>query len=845
MTHEHTPAGRPTGNDIALAAAIRRSAPAAASTGILTSAILGVLAATVSQAPAQAANSTAAQAQRQYDIPAGGLDRALKNFASQSGVMLSADATLTAGKSSPGLKGSYTVARGFAALLSGSGLEAVESGAGNYLVQVSVAGRDASTDTQTLNKIQVQDTATDATTEGSRSYTSGAVTIGKTAHALREIPQSVSVVTRQRIEDQNMTTLKNAMDQVTGVTATDVNGNGTSYYYSRGGYLAAQYDGVPSVEGFDNSQEFDLAVYDRIEVLRGPDSLLQGSGTTTGIANMIRKRPQPEFAAKAGLSAGSWNNYRAELDVTNALNDSGSVRGRAVAAGVDRDFYYDYATEKRWTVYGIVEFDATESTTIGLSLASQDGDQTPSMGLPAFTTGEWLPVSRSTFIGPHWTNVWRNIDEGVIDLTQRLGSDWTLKATVRQRQWDTTRWQFSTGRAVDPVTYLTDFELLNISYAFESVGADVNVAGSVELFGRLHELLFGYNMDRRDQNLGYGFAQFLDRNVFDSSIDKSQLPAVTTRSASKIEQGGFYSTARIKLLDSLTAVVGGRLSDYTTWSRSIAPTATPWSKSKAEVDAEFTPFGALVWDVTPQISAYASYADSFSPQSTIDFFGKVLEPIVGWQVETGLKGEFLDGRLHASLAFFRIRNENEAILDPDATHVGCDSDGTCSVAGGLSESDGWELEVSGSPLPGWDVALGYSDNDTEIKKDIDAANVGQPINSGFPSRMLKIWNTYRFEQQFGDGVLAGLSAGFGVQSNSRIYTNNFYVVSYGFTPVEQSGYTVLNAQLGYRFNEKLHASLTVNNLTDRVYFDRINDARRFNYYGEPRNATLSVRASFK
>ena len=717
----------------------------------------------------------------------------------------------------------------------------------SWTAQAQTASSSAGTDgVSQLGKIQVEATEDTATTEDSGSYTSSKITIGKAAQSLREIPQSVSVLTRQRLDDQNLTTLGEALDQTVGVDSADPNGLGFFDLYSRGGQVVQQYDGVPATSIFHFSQEFDLAIYDRVEVLRGPAGLLQGAGNSTGVANLVRKRPRSGGAIRLGLIAGSWENYHADLDVTGALNQSGTIRGRVVAAGADRNFYYDVASEQRRTGYGIVELDITDSTTVGLSYAAQSGAQTPFNGLPASTTGEWLPLPRSTFVGMDWLNVDRSINESVVDLRHRFADGWTLQASARQRDWDRHQTTILTRAAVDPALNRTNFQIDHLAYDYESVGADLNVSGPVALFGRTHELLFGYNFDQYEERGGRARATFNNRNLFNHGLTEANVLPITSTSATQIEQTGFYGMARIRILDSLTAIGGGRVSDYTTKTRALTPAPGPWTNTLADASNEFTPYGGLVWDITTHLSLYASYADSFSPQSTTDFFGDVLEPIVGWQAETGVKGEFFEGQLNASFAVFRIRNENSPLLDPDPAHLGCGGtpDGSCSIAGGLTESKGWELEIGGSPLPGWELSAGYTDNETQIIRDNDPANVGQPINSYRPARLLKLWSNYRFANRFSESPLRGLNVGFGLQGASRTSTSNLYVVTYGFTPVEQDSYVVANAQAGYRFSDKLQASLTINNITDRKYFTQLNDARSFNYYGEPRNVALSVRMSF-
>lgn len=694
-----------------------------------------------------------------------------------------------------------------------------------------------------LGKIQVEATEDTAVTEDTGSYTTTKITIGKTALSLREIPQSVSVLTRQRLDDQNFTTLGEALDQTVGVDSADPNGLGFFDLYSRGGQLAQQYDGVPGNSIFHFSQEFDLAIYDRVEVLRGPAGLLQGAGNSTGVANMVRKRPRSDTAIRAGVLAGSWDNYHADLDVTGALNRSGTIRARAVVAGVDRDFYYDVATQQGWTGYGILEADPTSSTTVGVSFGVQRADITPFNGLPGYTTGAFLDLPRSTYLDPTWSNFQRDIRETVVDVRQRLGRTWLVKGAVRRRHLETEQRNSITRAPIDPATMRTTFQLTNGRFDTDGTGFDVNVAGPLRLFGRRHELLAGYNIDVIDTESASANLSLTNRDLFNPGIDESMLPPITGATGTRIVQSGVYGMARIRPVEALTVIIGGRASDYTNETRTVAPVPTPWVESAARARGELTPYGGVIWDVTRRASVYASYADTFVPQTQMDYLGNIIDPRVGWQVETGIKGDLVDDRLQASVALFRIRDRNRAMIDPD--HVGCGTSPTsnCYLAAGLVQSQGWEMEVTGTPLRSWQVSVGYTDNDNKYLRDSNSMYNGNEFWTYSPARVLKLWSNYRFDELLAGTPLARLTVGLGLRSQSRIYTNITYTVS-GNTGLEQRAYTVADLQAGYWLTPRLQATVTVNNLTDVVYYRQINDARSFNYYGEPRNVMLTLRARF-
>ena len=238
----------------------------------------------------------------------------------------------------------------------------------------------------------------------------------------------------------------------------------------------------------------------------------------------------------------------------------------------------------------------------------------------------------------------------------------------------------------------------------------------------------------------------------------------------------------------------------------------------------FIPYAGLVFDLTSQLSAFASYTEIFQPQTQLDASNQPLDPRTGRQYEIGLKGEFLDGRLTASAAYFNILDENRAL----ATAVA----GTF-VAAEEVESRGFEVEVTGSPLANVELIAGYTYTETEFVNGA-AATVGQAFNSYTPEHMFQFWSKYTFDQ----GPAEGLSLAAGLRAFS-----SFYNEAMG-ARLEENGYTVVDAQIGYQFTKNLKATLTVTNLLDEDYYVRVGSPVTFNFQGEPRAVYGKLTASF-
>ena len=775
-----------------------------------------------------------AQSAASVDLPEQPLDQAIKAIAQQTGIQIVFVTDITAGRRAPALRGSFTPREAIDRLLAGSGLAVEQQGDGTLLIVPRPNGGAT-----LMQAVQVSAVSESATTEGSGSYTARASTIGKTEHTLREIPQSVSVITRQQIEDRNATTVDEVMRYATGIGAYNNEGQGASSFYARGfAALQVQLDGVASV-GVGGS-EFDMARFDRIEIQRGPSGLLQGSGNPAGTINFVRKRGGHDFALSGGLFAGSWNQYRGEVDVGGPINASGSVRGRAVMARQERDYFYDDAHGDSELMHVGLDVDLTPGTTLGMAVAHQSRTQPVSAGITFYSDGRAPDWGRSTNTNAPWSESEIEVDEYVVDLSHKLDRNWSVDGALRYREYD---FEYLAGRlngALDPATgRVAAFRQENQAMHDKAFSADVHVSGHFSLFGQQHELLLGVNTDRTTSD--YWWAVPATTGSFDPldvPYDLASAPHATPKSRTETVQSGAYGVLRLKVLDPLMVILGGRLSDYNTRTHSlIAGESRDWTQG-ATADSEFTPYGAVLWDFTSNFTLYASYADVFIPQATRDWSGRTLDPRVGWQIESGIKGEFYDGALNTTLAVFRIRDKNRPIndLDPDHQLCGTTLDQPCQTEGGLMQNQGWEFDLSGSPLHGLELTAGYTRSLTKYLRDNNPARVGitQVATTYTPHDMVKLWGNYELPQSLFGGALQKWSVGGGVRAQSE--------TSGGL--IHQGGYTVYSLQSGYRISSHWKAALTVDNLFDKVYFRQLNGPAAFNYYGEPRNFMLAVRGNW-
>lgn len=772
------------------------------------------------------AHAQGAQAQA-IELAAGSLADSLVSLGRQAQVQILFSPGAVAGLQAPAVSGRLTPQAALDRLLARSGLVAVPSGSG-FIVRAPSGG--SSSDATTLAPVTV--TGRDlATTEGTGSYTTPAVTIGKNVQSLREIPQSISVVTRQLLDDQNLVNLDDAMRTVTGVTveAGSVGGNHGNFY-SRGYALdTIQVDGVntPASTGNDLSAGFGLAIYDRIEVLRGPAGLFQGAGDPGGTVNLVRKRAQRDFAFSGQVMAGSWDRYYTEADITGPLDSDGRLRGRLVASYDDRRSFVDGVYTRKPLFYGTMSFDVTPDTTLTAGATYQQYKGRPFFGLPGYTDGRLLDVRRSTNLDPSWNHITEEITEYFADVEHRLSNGGRIKVSGLYREQDEPSREFGwSDCAVDPVTGDTCLVSWKYRSNWKTYGLDAFVSTPFDAFGRTHELIVGADYRNVHKNFQYGGGDTADINLYhpNNDIPKPDYE-FTNGNDSKTHQYGLYARTNLRVADAATVIAGGRLTWWNNKTANRNAYFNQFSNTDTSINAKFTPYLGLVVDLNDQLSAYTSYTSIFSPQTVTDVNGQPLNARTGKQFEIGLKGEFLDKRLNGHVALFRMDDENRAMTDPDNPLF--------SMAAGKMRNQGFEAEISGSPAPGWDITAGYAYTTTKTLQGTEDQKAQQYVFIT-PRHTFNLWTKY----SFASGPMEGWSLGAGVRSVSSMYRLN------GPVKFEQRPYTTVSAQAGYRFNKHVDATLTVNNLFDKVYYQRVWAAYGSNYYGEPRSVMLAVRATY-
>ena len=784
-----------------------------------------------------------AQAQR-YNIPVSSLAEALNRFAADSGVMITFRAEDTSGLGSPGLQGNFELDQGFARLLQGSGLRLVQTGNKRYVLSRVESGGAMELDATNINA-----DGFGATTEGTGSYTTGqSSTATKLALTLRETPQSISVITRQRMDDQGLSDMTEVLQQTPGLSVQSL-GSERFNIYSRGYSVDNyQFDGIPTTLDIATQMSAqslaDMAIYDRIEVLRGATGLMTGAGDPSATINLVRKRPTAEFKGHITAGVGSWDKYRTELDLSGPLIPTGNVRGRIVAAYQQNNSFIEHYSQEKEILYGVLEADLTDSTllTVGADYQKNNPRGSSSVAFPLFyNNGKQTNFSRSTNSAARWSHNPQDALNTFASVEQKLAYDWTLKASVNQMyikrddyKLATASWGFpdeSTGEGVRLYGGAG-------STWQKQTGLDVQAQGPFQLFGRQQDLIVGYNYSRyenrhtptRGTGIEGTYVNFYDWHNYtaDPKVGGGKLYDGDT----VIHQSGTYIATRLRPADDLSLILGARVSKYN-YDYDLNYPATPRSNRSTNYkeNGVVTPYAGMVYDLNDVHSVYTSWTSIFKPQSVRDAEGSTVKPREGDNYEIGLKSEFFGGRLNTSIAAYEIKQDNLAVLDEGKT---VNNDGTTAAYKAVSGSTtrGFEIEVNGELIADWNVSASYSHG---ITKDND----GERLNTEAPANMVKLWSTYRLPGDFDRLTIGG---GANWQSGTHITVTPS--TDLGTVKAKQSQFTVVNLMARYQLTDQLSTTLNVNNLFDKKYLSALDTTFYSGYYGDPRNVMLNTRYDF-
>ncbi|WP_312484344.1 TonB-dependent siderophore receptor [Stutzerimonas nitrititolerans] len=801
--------------------------------------------ATLVAAPAALAQSAASeQSVRSYEIPAGPLSSALSRFAGEAGVMLSVDGSLLEGRQSGGLSGQYGVDEGFDALLQGSGLQAVRNAQGTY----SLAPRAEQASTVELKPMVVEGFALGnalGEMEGYNATHSSVAT--KTSMPLVETSQTVSVVTRQQIEDQGSRSIAQAVRYTPGLMSSPY-GATTRYDYvamrgiNDGSVDNLYLDGQKLLgdSGTYSSLQVDPYFVERIDILKGPSSVLYGRSLPGGLVAMTTKKPQYETRRQLQLSYGSNDYKQVAFDLTGPLEDE-RIAYRLVGVAKDADNQVDGIEEKRYAVMPSLSIDFTEDTRLTLlAMLQHDPESGYHGGLPAdgtVTSHGGRRISRSFFEGDEDYEKFER-DQQMIgyqfehrfnDVVSARQNFQYLDSTVESGQV----YQYGYATADELVRYYTGGDEALHAWSIDNQLQFLFDTGALS-----HTLVTGLDYQRRKAKVDYDAASGLSPiNPYTGAVGAGS-PVFYHQydETRELEQTGLYVQDLISLGNWRFSL--GVRQDWVDVSFDHTEDAAYGDQTDSAKLEQLTGRVGVLYAFDNGLSPYASYSESFNPNATAAYNEvspgvydiALLDATEGEQYEVGLKYQPLGTDDLYTISYFDLKQSNLANKDSNENFY---------RAVGELTSKGVEVEARLRPLEQVNVLASYTYMDVEYSKDFTGAagvnNRGNRPNA-VARNMASLWADYTFAQ----GPLAGLQIGGGARYFGKSWVDAENTLRIPF-------YTLYDAMLGYDLSrvglQGVGVRLNLNNLTDEKYVAACNSLSQC-YYGEARNVMATLTYDF-
>ncbi len=794
---------------------------------ILGALLLILAAMTVDPAYAQESSRNDPQQQKHFDIQAQPLDHALVEYSLASGVQILADGALTAGKTSPRVSGDYTPAAALEQLLAGAGLrprfndngavsiERVTSDPMKDLMdearkplQLAEApdkppppAKKAEEGPTTLPEITVTASPLDDSTYNPPNAT----TATKTDTPIMETPASINVITRAQLDDRKVLDVREAFKYTSGVNPASG---------ERG-----PYNGSLTLRGFSNEEQptgtgsfiyrdgfrtigvpVSIANIERLELLKGPATVLYGRAEPGGLVNAVFKRPLATPYYSVEQQFGSFDRYRTSVDATGPVTPEGSVRYRFGLEYTETDSFRDFVFNNLLSVAPSLSWKPNENTEFNLQFEYNHSEWTEEIGIPAIGTRP-APVPLTRYFGePFGGEPTSEQDDYIVDfnMSHAFNDDWTAKAYLLYARQEFIDFGV-TGSELDETT-----GELSRSIFFKPDPdprqwwfTSLNVTGKFSLFGMTHKPLFGFDYNHDEIEPHINFLDGGSINIFNPAYGLLPKPQKEGTSLIPIliqnEGYGFYLQDQIELLEGLHLVLGGRYDDVD----SFANRKFLFQGQGLTNHTALSPRYGIVYQPAECLSLYFQYVEAFGAHNRTFSLAPdqlKLDPETSQQFEGGIKAELFDGRLSSTLAVYDLTKQN--IVTPHPT------DPERVVLTGEANSFGVELDITGKLTDRVSLIGSYAYTDTEV---IEGANAGNRLFN-VPRHAGALWAAFEAAENFKVGAglyLAGEREG--------DLENDFQLPGY----VRVDAMAAYTSKLG---PSRLTAQININNLLDKEYF---------------------------
>jgi iron complex outermembrane receptor protein len=642
----------------------------------------------------------------------------------------------------------------------------------------------------------------------------------------RDVPQSIQVVPEQVLRDQQVIQLDEAVRNVSGVTSAGTSGGADTNFVIRG------FSDTPTLR--DGFREFGLfrgssetANLERVEVLKGPASVLYGEVQPGGVINLVTKQPLSQPFYETELQVGSRDLIRPSIDFSGPLTSDRRLLYRLNAVALNQSSFRNYEQKTQQVfIAPTLSWKISDRTNLTAQLEYFNSTRPLDNGLVALGNRvASIPFDRildepGDTVQEDSVRIGYNLEHRFSDnLILRNAFQYVNRSILNQGAIP-----FEVDEATGTLTSFFGSQDIDV----ESYTLQTNLVGKFATGKIQHTLLFGVDLNRVNETdlTGLDFFSPISKNIFDpiynSVLRPNQLP-VAINQQQRTNRLGIYLQDQITLSNNLKLLAGIR---YDTVKQSVTsnPTDSSFDVSETtQTDNAFTPRVGIVYQPIQPLSLYASYSRSFAPSSGRTSSGGPLEPERGEGWEVGAKAELLRNRVFATLSYFDITKQNVATADPN--------DPFASISTGEQRSRGVELDVTGEILPGWNVILGYAYTNAKVTRDNTVAVGNRLFNT--PEHGVNLWTTYEIQR----GSLRGLGFGAGfnyVGERQGDLSNSFELESYFLT----------NAAIFYQRNN-LRFALNFKNLFNINYIRASNNRRSSGVEpGEPFTVVGSVSLQF-
>ncbi len=644
---------------------------------------------------------------------------------------------------------------------------------------------------------------------------------------LKDTPQSISIVTNEQMDNFGASDINSALRLATGINVEQWETNRTNFTARGFEIKNTQIDGIglPNDWGIVTGQ-MDAFGYEKIEVIRGANGLLTGVGNSAGTINYVRKRPTNTAQGRIAATAGSFDRRRIEADYSTPFTESGSWAGRLVVAAEEEDSWLRGLTNDRAFVYGVVDGQIGEKSTLTLGFSYQEANTDDNMWgalVLAYSDGTQAEFGRSASTTQDWTYWDTKNQTAFAEYTYALASDWNLKVAYNYRKFeDDSKLFFALSQTgLEPGTNLGLFAWPG-SYLTEDEAhlVDASVTGTFQLFGRAHETIAGVSYGTSERWMGMRPAPALDPYPyplppFPYAGDAFPEPAwgpLTDYENFEQSLQRVYAATRLSLTEQLKAIVGFNFAEYHREGQVVGN--APFDQT----EREWSPYAGVTYSITDNVLVYASYSDIYQPQDYYDVNGSYLDPSKGVNYEIGAKAEWLDKRLLTTLAVFKAEQKGLG------TFAGVSDSLQYYYEGMDVESKGVEIEIAGRLNEFVDLLVGFTTVDLEGRD-------GENNQPWIPER------TANFTLSAKLPTFTALS--FGV--NGRWQSEISAIDGYSGGTIRQDAYALVNAFVRWDATSRMYVRGNVNNIGDEK---NITSLYQVGYYGAPRNYTVSFGYSF-